>query len=389
MVAAVAGWAQALTRNVRANPAYRLWPLGSLPEDHRRSLRGLGVDPSTVFGVLVAGPDCGLPDKVVDEAGAELFSALRQPGPVPPAAADRLAELVLDGVLEIESSSGYVSGPVAFEALVTPAAAAPAPPPDRLCRLSHAGLCYAERLRLTDVAQVTARLYSYHRVPLSHRWARAYPDPAAVMDLVRRPTLTRHWVGRENGEYWLSWARRDGRLAAGPDAFGYKLYVSPDVEELPAVLPALVDALSATSASRFKIGADAPGFLRPDKIVIYLADVDELATVARAVAAALDGVRAHGVPFSAELAGDGLLSWGGDPPPGSGPLGGGNESWRLSVCRRMAEYLVAAHAAELRHTDPVDFVLARLALDGVDVRSFAPAGLDPPARAEHRPVRRP
>jgi hypothetical protein len=114
-----------------------------------------------------------------------------------------------------------------------------------------------------------------------------------------------------------------------------------------------------------------------------------LDTTARAVEAALDGARPHGVPFSAELAGDGLLSWGGDPPEDAGPVGGGAESWRLSVCRRLAEYLVAAQRASLHHLRPADFALARLAVDGVDVRSFAPADLPPPRRAERPPVASP
>ena len=147
---------------------------------------------------------------------------------------------------------------------------------------------------------------------------------------------------------------------------------------MPEVLAPLVDTMTAAGATRFKIGADATGLLRPDKIVVYLGSGQELATVAAAVAATLAGVAPHGVPFSAELGGDGLLSWGGDPPSGAGPVGGGRESWRLSVCRRLAESLQVAQAAPLRRTRPAGFALARLALDGVDVRSFAPATLDPP-----------
>jgi hypothetical protein len=386
-----AGWRQALECNVMANPAYQLRALGALPDRYRRSLEGLGVDLSNVFGFLVGEAGSGLPDKLVDVAGANLFRSLRQPGHLPPSAAGRLAELVLDGVLGLESTDGFVYGPAAYEA-VAQLDELPVPH-DRLSRLSHAALAYAGRLRLGDVDRVCARLYCYHRIPLSRRWARAYPNSTAVLDLVRGAALSRSWVGPTEGEEsadWLSWARRDNdRRDARPGQLPYKLYVSPHVDDLADVFPALVEALTAAGASRFKMGADAEGLLRPDKIVVYLADARELENVARAVEFALDGVRPHGVPFSAELAGDGLLSWGGDPPEDAGPVGAGAESWRLSVCRRLAEYLVAAQAAPLRHTRPAEFALARLAVDGVDVRSFAPADLDAPRRAERMPLERP
>jgi hypothetical protein len=139
-----------------------------------------------------------------------------------------------------------------------------------------------------------------------------------------------------------------------------------------------VDTLTATSAPRFKVGADAAGLLRPDKIVIYLRDAQETSTVAAALDKALAGVSPHGVPFSAYLAGDGLLSWGGDPPRDAAPIGRRPESWRLSVCRRLAESLVAAQRVSLTRVRPVDFALERLAVDGVDVRWFAPASLPTP-----------
>ena len=377
------GWLRTLDGDVRANPAYRLLTMEAMPEQYVASLDSLGVNGTTAFGLLVADAATGLPDKVVDRSAAELFSALHQPGPVPSTGPGVLAALVLDGVLEMESVDGFVSGPMAYEAIL---ARDDVPPPvacDRLSGLSFAALAYAERLRLLDVNSLTARLYCYYRVPLSRRWARAYPDARAVLELVPQRLLARNWLGPsvDEGGDWIAWARRDeGRESRSAD-FPYKLYVSPDIEAVPGVLTPLIEALIEAGVARFKIGADAAGLLRPDKIVVYLRDANELTAVAGAVGATLEGVVPHGVPFSAELGGDGLLSWGGDPPSGTEPVGAGRESWRLSVCRRLAEYLLAAQTAPLRRTRPAGFALARLALDGVDVQSFAPANLDPPSRA--------
>lgn len=367
-----------LSRVLRANPAYQLRSWDSLPEVYRKSLER-SIDSSIVFGVLVAGPGSPLPDKLVDSTGAELFTTLRLPGHAPAVATDRLAELVLDAVLEVRTAEGYVSGPVAYEELLEPATVPE--PIDRLSRLSLAALAYAERLPIVSVDLLSARLYGYHRMPLSRKWARAYPGPAAVLDLLGQRDLARHWLGpvdTSGNVDWLTWIRRRDHVDASSAGLPYKLYVSPHVEALPEVMPVVIAALTASSAPRFKIGADAAGLLRPDKLVVYLRDVSELQTVAHALSSVLNGARPHGVPFSAELACDGLLSWGGDPPIDAGPIGGGAESWRLSVCRRLAEHLVAAKGAPLRHMTPVQYALTRLAADGVRLPAFAPTTLAAP-----------
>lgn len=368
------GWSGALAPDMRANPDYQLHHWESLPADYRRRVERT-VDRATIFGVLVGRSGTRLRDKLVDRAAAELFAALREPTRVPATASDRLAELVLDDVLQVRLADGFLSGPLAYEARGDIPALPP--PVDRLGRLSRAALDHAERLRLPHVDALTARLYRYHRVPLSGRWTRTYPDRAAVLDALGAARPTAGWDGPIEPATlpgWLCWARQEGR-AVGRAGFPYKLYVSPHVADLPVVLPATVGALATSAASRFKIAASAAGLLRPDKIVVHLRNAAELAAVAVHLTAALAGIRPHGVPFTAELAGAGLLSWGGDPPAADAPAGDGSESWRYSVCRRLAEHLVAAQAAPLRRVRPAEYALVRLAADGVDVACFAPSTL--------------
>lgn len=365
---------------VRANRAYTFRALGSLPRGFADSLRALGVDLNHVVGALVAEPESRLPNKVVDRAAADLFEHLSRPHTAPGGAIDRLPELVLDGILEVETAGGFVGGPRAFELLGPHPALSVGS--SRLGTLSQSALEYAERLQLDDEDRVLARLYAYQRVPLSRRWVRTYPGPEAILDLMPKRLLARSWVGPAEGwPYWLSWTSRTSYPVAGRADFPYKLYVSPRPEAVPEVLPAFVEALTDSPAERFKIGPDASGLLRPDKIVVYLRDARQTAVVADALERALKGFEPHGVPFTAELAGDGLISWGGDPPPDAAPIGRRSESWRLSVCRRLAEYLLAARRDGLPRALAIDFALTRLSLDGVDVSSFAPAGLDRPAAA--------
>jgi hypothetical protein len=82
------------------------------------------------------------------------------------------------------------------------------------------------------------------------------------------------------------------------------------------------------------------------------------------------------VPFTAEIAGGGLLSWGVDPPPavGLGPAAGeGRMSWRLWLTHRLARALIAAVAAA-EAMEPWRFAIERLRLEGIDTDSWTPGG---------------
>ena len=127
---------------------------------------------------------------------------------------------------------------------------------------------------------LTARLYGFGRVPLSSRWARAYRGPDAILGLLRSSGLERDWAARTAGPGCRGTGPPRPRPGRPGRELPYKLYISPHVDELTEVLPAAVAALTATEASRFKIGTDAAGLLRPDKFVVYLRDAGELRTVA-------------------------------------------------------------------------------------------------------------
>lgn len=378
----------ALDRDVRLNPAYRLRSSAELSEAEVGTLRKLGVDSSMSYWVLTADPSTGLPDKVVDPSGADLLMGLVKPGRFPGSEA-RLLYLMFDDVLQVGSASGFVGGPAAYMEL---AGDEEVPSPlDRLATLSRDAVAYAERLEISSVEQVTARLYCYHRIPLKPAFRHRFPGPGSVLHVMGdddpRSHLTRYWTryrGVSATEDWISW-HRSGEGSVHTALFPYKLYVSPGIDAVEDAMPPMVEALTESGALAFKVGPDAAGLLRPDKAVVYLRDAQELDRVARAVGQALDGIPAHGVPFTAELAGKGLLSWGGDPRAGEEPLGAETESWRISVCRRLAEGLAASRRGQVRPGWGARFAVARLALDGVDVTSFAPAGLEPPAVSRDLP----
>jgi len=146
----------------------------------------------------------------------------------------------------------------------------------------------------------------------------------------------------------------------------------------------VLELLRESPAHHFKVGSDAAGLLRPDKIVIYFWDFESLQETAKQIAARLAGCPAQGVPFSAGLGGDALLSWGIDPQPEKGALAWQErESWRLWLTNRLAVALLAAKKAPTSGLEPWRFALERLRLDNVDTETWAPlASFGQPAGAE-------
>ena len=114
--------------------------------------------------------------------------------------------------------------------------------------------------------------------------------------------------------------------------------------------------------------------LRPDKLVAYFGSFEQLSLAAEQLARSLDGCPVHGVPFTAALTADGLLSWGLDPPAGERLLPWQTgESWRVWVAHRLAIALLAARGAGATAIEPWHFALERLALEGIDTGTWTPS----------------
>ena len=139
----------------------------------------------------------------------------------------------------------------------------------------------------------------------------------------------------------------------------------------------ILAVLSKANVVHFKVGKDAPGLLRPDKIVAYCSCYEDLISAAEQLKRELEGCGAQGVPFTAELACDGLLSWGVDPPAEDRVLPWlGRESWRLWVANRLAVALIEANSDDAVSLEPWKFALRRLQVEGVDTCFWTPAGTD-------------
>jgi hypothetical protein len=371
-------------RRFRAGSSYEIVTFERLPASEQAAVAGLRTD-RDFYGILRPREGSGRTVQGIGKDTALLWLTLREPGPLPgfvwsgdaEAAAKGITELVLDGVLEMEEAGHWVSGPDALAALESPAGAAVE---GRLARRSREALLYAERLAIADADTLCARIYHYGRAPLTPSWSQRLPDRDAVLAFLGAAPggplareLAQRW-DMNQGELrgWIAWGhRRRGRAATASGTF--KLYVSSQIESMPMAFAAVVAAL-AERGGHFKVGGDAAGLLRPDKMVLYFAELETLLEVGREIADRLAGAPVHGVPFTAEVAGAGLLSWGMDPPAlGRAVAWHEQESWRLWVARRLALAMVAAQAGGSRAASPAEFALARLRHEGVDVDGWTPS----------------
>jgi hypothetical protein len=153
----------------------------------------------------------------------------------------------------------------------------------------------------------------------------------------------------------------------------YKLYVSPAFDDLPAAFEAVADLLAfSPGVLGFKVGRSLADLCRPDKLVVYFTRQEDLQQGASALRDRLAGYAAHGVPFTAAVTLDGMLSWGVDPPRSLAGLTA-EGSWRQWVTGRLADYIFAAVGADMLPVEPWQFALERLQLDGVDTETWIPS----------------
>lgn len=370
----------------RFSPDYELVPLDGLSPENKRALERFGSIRG-FHAMLVPRASTKPGIKLVCRDTANLIQALGRPAPLPcgvefrweGCAQQNIAALVADGLLEIEQGGKFIAGPEAYSLLFE--SHPPAEPAGPIARISRAALEYAEALAIDDAVQLASRLYAYNRIPLSAAWMRRLPTRRSVESFLGRGLPSHHQKINESwgatrtaatNSYWFL-SRMGSPHGTNRTQACYKLYISPHPEDLPAVLEKAIEGLGNSEAFSFKVAAEISGILRPDKFVAYFPDLDSLRHAALKLAPQLSGCRPHGVPFTASLTPDGLLSWGLDPPqPSDAEVEALPQSWRVWITDRLASALIAA-GQSLRATVPAwQFALERLRLHGVNPDTWAP-----------------
>jgi hypothetical protein len=365
---------------LRANPNYDLIAYKRLQLGAKREFEKLARR-EAFYGVLWPRLE-GLSLKAVSRQTAALFREMRRPSRLRDLRSAReqsvgdVAGLVLKDVLEVEVGGEFVSGAEAYPVIKSEINAVTSS--GVLGRLSLEALQYASQLSHATIDELSARLYFYNRMPASERWRRDFANLGAIRALLGfargMPSVLKDYETNMAEDestfgwwYWKSWS---GRPVHSPQA-SFKLYVSPHCAEIEFAFREIVSVLAERNVPAFKMGCDVHGLLRPDKLVAYFHSFDPLQDAAREIAARLSGCPAQGVPFSCALTESGLLSWGVDPPDTEQVMQSRSQgSWRLWITNRLASFLKRAARCSDKF-DPIEFALARLQGEGVDIRRWA------------------
>jgi hypothetical protein len=283
-----------------------------------------------------------------------------------------IAGLVLDGLLELDAGEEFISGIAAFPYLFenTPRAVVPL----RLGRLAVRALRHAAHLSNSHAPVIAGHLYRFHALPLDPSSRHSFRS----LDLsgIAAPSGWKAYPARAS-DAWTYWTREGAREKEDTTRATYKLYVSPAPSHVQETLRITLRAATLGTATVLKTGRGPAGALRPDKMVVYFERHEHMKEAARELTGLLAGTPTHGVPFSATITDDGLLSWGVDPPA-RGEWLADRESWRQSVTRTLARSLAIAGRCTAQPIEPWQFAVARLSVDGTPLEALS---LEDPLRA--------
>ena len=232
----------------------------------------------------------------------------------------------------------------------------------RIESLSLAALRMAASGDFPDAPALASWLYRFGTLPRSAAVDRDFgpdDDPMGVLGLtvggVTRRRIEAHYDALSLPG-WYSFSRAG---SPAPVSATCKLYVSPRPEALAEAFPRVVSGLTDARVRSFKVGRGVEGLLRADKIIVYFDDRADMDAVAESLRELLPGCPAQGVPFTADVGGNGVLSTGVDPP-----FDGTARSWRGWITQRLAVSLLSAPARA--GEDPVARAIADIRRAGVD-----------------------
>jgi hypothetical protein len=337
------------------NPEYELLPIASPTNEFSQ------FQEKSKFSAIIRSKSSGEGKRICSET-ENLLMSLKERGTIPKDLFDSsdlevvLARFVLDDIIRILWNGQFVGGPSAWSALFEDKF----PELESSSCLSTAALRYAQALRLKDALQLSRRLYTYNCVPITYSWRKRIPDCKAVLQFIGWNATEKHLT---HSRGWLAWQAKNWKWQQ--DKPLYKLYLSPQIIALEDCWQKAIPIFNRSNAVGLKIGADAYGLLRPDKIVAHFESQDSLMETADELGKELHNFPGQGVPFSAALDKIGLLSWGIDLPSAN------QESWRSWITYRLSTAIIAASRVDLP-IEPWQYAMGRLQLEGINTQDWTP-----------------
>ncbi len=380
----------------RSNPNYGVAILEQLPPQIKQWFFHLGIDQNH-YAILYPLYSFQFDLKSICKNTALLFYSLQQPSLLPSSLKqmfgdnfpETIAKMVLDGILEIQNNSSFISGTAAspllyesaldaqFEQRIEKNSDSPIP------RLSVEALQYADSLEGADHNALISRMYFYNRIPNSPGWKKMYSSSDSVLKTIGlvegdgfQSRFEQKWSSHKQKPIqsgWLSFSAKKNSDSKQKNLSKFKLYISPLPKPrlIREVFQATADVLGEMDVQNFKIGQDVTGLLRPDKMVAYFSNFEDCEEAALRIRQKINGTPAHGVPFTADFSNDGLLSWGMDPQTAN-TLQWGRSSWRLWIVSQLATSLLEAKLYGAANVKPWRHALERMQSIGIDPSTWAP-----------------
>jgi hypothetical protein len=360
---------------LRFNPKFQLIFFDKLESRKQVSFMSHSEDPD-FCGILMPPFGSSLLPKYVSRDAALLFQTLREPGRIPHLiknifganAEVYVRQLILDSILEIEHEERFLTGASALPHISDVVIV----DDTHIANITYDAIRYGLELSNLSVQELAARLYMFNRIPCTPLLQLQFAKVEQVIEFLVPDTevanqLKSNWAGNVSRRVWYEW-----RTSVISSPLNFKLYISPILKDLPKIFRLTVDALAKTKCSCFKVGLGAFGLLRPDKLVAYFADLEDLQQAANLIRASATGISVQGVPFTGLIDFEGLVSWGIDPPNLRGRHSlQSSQSWRQWVTNRIAIYIL--YAKEINAENPMDFVLRRIELDNIDPVTWSPS----------------
>jgi hypothetical protein len=368
----------------RTGSLFHLKEWSALDQHQKQWLHEL-ADSEEVYGLFMPLTTAHhLTAKIADLNSALLFYHFQQFDRLPNCFLNRyganlqktIAQLVLDGVLEIEWEGKFLSGSEAVSAISPEASVFENTKANFLSRISLQAAAHAFLLKRKEVSALAQWLYTCHTLPHDGFTDLNLSTERDVYQYLfsdaEQPFhfLSRQWrfTPPAEGFRWFFWNRADTFHSASLPTF--KLYISPKPRHLPSVFTKLLAVLESSEAFCFKAGASKASLLRPDKLLVYFSSKTALMQLSEELKPLLAHRPVHGVPFTGQLDDDGVLSWGVDPSPYEvlNAVEGG--SWRTKVTEQLALAISAARHQHAEWTAALPFVTAKLRIAGIDVESW-------------------
>lgn len=367
----------------RSNASYALIELSNFNRSEQKALAGLSADKDVygVFKPLASGEQLNY--KVAYKDVALLFYFLQQPSQIPAYLKNTfdddinttLAKLVLDGILEIRTAKGFVSGAASQEMIYKTRSTQHSTDLSHIAQLSYNAIRYGLELDYLDSKNISTRLYCYNTAPRSFEEDYQLNTVNEVEEYLRVGNKSKfgrlleknwHYQPATESYPWLNWTRNSSAKTDSENNSTYKIYISPPIGYLPEVFENSVKILTSTKAFSFKTGSNLKGLLRPDKYVVYFNSYDDLLEAAAKLVSQLKGMRAQGVPFTGQLDDSGLISWGVDPPGNDVLQNLEGASWRATVIAKITAAILQTKSESLAENASVDFIINKISLEGID-----------------------